>query len=551
MKLTLVDRAIAQFDPHRALARATARLRLDALGAIPNIGATADGGYTSTSGTDSFLTRWITRPRSAGADTLRQLPSLRAQSRDLVRNNPIAASAIHTNVSRAIGTGLAYSPQPHLATLGWSPEQGAQWAAEVAAEFSLWADSTECDWSGEQNFYGLQDLVTRSKLESGDCFTVLPDGKRTTTMPYALRLQVLEADRIGNPGGVADTAAVSGGVRRAADGGLISGFHVYDTHPGVAHLVQGQRYAGRWIEPVGSSGRRRMLHNFKRSRPEQPRGVPYLAPVMGMFKLIADYTDAEVKAAVISAWLTLVIETPTGAGLPQIFGLQQPLPGAVPNSSGQAQQPTADLEMGPGHVLSLAKGESAKVVNPGRPNPAFGDFVQAVLDQLGAGLFIGPELLMKKFNTSYTAARAAFLDAWKHLLDVRTGTARDFCQPVLETWMAEAVILGRIRAPGFFNDPRLRWAYTRAAWRGDSQGSLNPKDEVAAMREAIDGRLITHEHACWDLFGQDWHQSYPQVVAEQARLKRDGITPVPRAGAAAGAQPPAGTQTLAPGEVPA
>ena len=537
MTASLLDRAIAAVAPGLAVTRAADRLRLQALGTLPPLAdlsrpadagiaaSTGDSGYTSTGGADGFLSRWHTRPRSAAADTLPRIGQQRAQARELVRNNPIAASAINTNVVRAIGTGLAYSPQPHLATLGWSPEQGAAWAAEVAAEFSLWADSTECDWTGEQNFYQLQDLVTRGRLESGDCFTVLPDGELTASMPYALRLQVLEADRVGNPKGAADSAEFAAGIRRAAGGGRVTGIHVYDRHPGSLWLGGGgDLYAGRWIEPLGSSGRRRMLHHFKRLRPEQPRGVPYLAPVMALFKQLDTYTDAEIKAAVVSAWITMIIETPAGTGVAPVFGAANP----AANDGAPV-----DLEMGAGAVLGLAKGETAKFNNPNRPNPAFGAFVESVVDQLGAGAFIGSEMLMKKFNTSYTAARAAFLDAWKHLLDVRTGTALDFCQPVLETWMAEAVIRRRISAPGFFTDPRLRWAYTRAAWRGDSQGSLNPKDEVAAYRDAVDGLLISNERAEWELFGSDWQSTYSTKVAERKRMARDGIAPVPRAGAAA------------------
>lgn len=553
MAAPLIDRMLARYAPQMALDRAVARTRLglaqqlDAMAG--DIGGTqaSMGGYTSTAGTDGFMARWSTRPRSAAADTLAQLPDQRGQARDLVRNNPIAASAVNTNVARAIGTGLAYSPQPHLATLGWSAEQGAEWAAEVAAEFSLWADSPDCDWYGELNFYDLQDLVTRARLESGDAFSVLPDGKRSAAMPYALRVQVLEADRVGNPAGKADTADVAGGIRRGADG-RVSGYHVYRRHPH-GHWVGGvDRFAGDWIEPVGASGRRRMLHHFKRLRPEQPRGVPYLAPVMALFKLIGDYTDAEVKAAVVSAFLTLIIETPSGAGLPNIFGLQQPGPAPSGTSSQPQQAAPQDLALGPAAVLGLAKGEKAEIVNPMRPNPQFGAFIDKVVDQLGAGLFIGPEMLMKKFNTSYTAARAAFLDAWKHLLDVRTRTARDFCQPVLETWMAEAVAQRRIAAPGFFTDPRLRWAYTRALWHGDSQGSLNPKDEVAAMRDAIDGRLTTHERASWEIFGTDWRTVQPALAAELQALERDGMAAPQQAGAPSAPQP---SPAPAPGPAPA
>lgn len=529
----LIDRLLARYAPELALNRAVARAKLSLVDSM-GLGASSSG-YESTSGRDPWFTRWSSRPRSANADTLRQLPDQRGQSRQLVRNNALAASAINTSVARAIGTGLALSPQPHLATLGWTPEQGAAWAAEVSAEFSLWADSPECDWYGELNFYDQQDLVTRARLESGDCFTVLPDAARTPTMPYALRLQVLEGDRVGNPRNAKEGGEISAGVRRAAGGGVVTGYHVYRSHPG-SSLPDALQLQGDWIEPVGRSGRRRMLHHFKRVRPEQSRGIPYLAPVISLFKLATDYTDAELKAAVVSAFLTLVVTTENGAGPAPVFGTPAN-PAPTPAQPGQ-QAAAQELALGPAAVIGLAKGEGAEVVNPARPNPQFGTFLQAVFDQIGAGTFVGSELLLKKFSTSYTAARAAFLDAWKHLLDVRTRTARDFCQPVYETLLAEAVLLGRVRAPGFFADPRLRWAYTRALWRGDSQGSLNPKDEVAAFREAIDQRLTTQEHAEWELFGTDFNTTYGTKLAEVQKMRADGIEPRPRAGAsAAPAQP--------------
>lgn len=539
---TRLQRAIAAVAPGlaagMALRRQQTHVQAQALAALqaelqrmaPNSGAgpadASASGYTSTNGTDNFLNRWVSMPRDAAADTLRQLGTLRAQCRELVRTNPIAASAINTNVVRAVGTGLAYSAQPHLATLGWSPEQGRQWAAQAQAEFSLWADSATCDWNGAQNFYDKQDLTLRAMLESGDAFTLLPNGQPSADQPYALRLQTLEADRCGNPNNTADTASMAGGVRQAAGQGRA--FYIYDQHPGSA-IPGSNRFKGQWVEATGTTGRRRLLHHYKVMRPDAPRGLPYLAPVVGLFKLLGTYTDAEVKAAVISAYLTLIIKTPAGTGTAPVFGMNASAP-ATPAPGGQAQQ---NLALGPAAVLGLADGEDASVVNPMRPNPEFGAFVQAVLDQLGAGLFIGSEMLMKKYNTSYVAARAAYLDAYKHLLDMRTVVARTFCQPVLETWMAEAVALGRISAPGFFTDVRLRWAYTRAAWRGDSPGSINPKDEVTAWLNARDGRLATSEQASWELYGTDWNESYPVMLAEHNRMAADGTLPAPKAGAAA------------------
>ena len=140
---------------------------------------------------------------------------------------------------------------------------------------------------------------------------------------------------------------------------------------------------------------------------------------------------------------------------------------------------------------------------------------------------------MKSYDASYSAARAALLDAWMWFRSQRTWLSRTFCQPVFETWMAEAVATNRISAPGFFADPLLRWAYTRATWHGDSQGSINPKDEVAAYTAAIEQRLMTRERAEWELFGTDWYSSLDGKEREQELLVEKNLLPVPKAGAAA------------------
>lgn len=509
----MLDRAIGYFAPARAARRLQARVAIGML--------------------SESSTRSANRPRKplmGGTDPASEqaltLADQRADSRELVRSNGIAASAINTNVTRAVGTGLALTPQPRRDILGWSEEQAREWSMRTRAEFSLWADSPECDIAGVQNFYDKQDLTLRAALESGDCFTLLPDGERTATMPYALRLQTLEADRCGNEGGRQDGDGLASGIR-LGPGGRHDAYFIYDQHPG--SLFGGGRFAGRWYDRVGKSGRRIILHHFKQLRPEAPRGVPYLAPVMALFQDIDTYSDAEIKAAVASAMTALISKTQSGA--------PDPISAAGDGSDTTTLPPATDpreIRLKAGGVVGLLPNEEFETFNPGRPNPNFGNFVDAVLDQLGAGTFIGREMLMKRYSTSYVAARAAFLDAWKHLLGMRTTiVVRSFCQPVYETWLAEAVAIGRIAAPGFFADPLIRWAYTRANWTGDSQGSINPKDEVKALVDAVDNRLCSRERAEWELFGSDWNETYDTKKAEHDRLKADDMLPAPKAGAAA------------------
>lgn len=526
MQPNILDRAIAAVAPAWASQRQLARARMEAMAVLdqlmpqPQASASIDGAPAAPSGSAGRW--WRPMARDAKADTLRALTGQRGASRELVRTSPIAAGVINTKVDRVVGTGLALSAQPNRVVLGWSLQQTLEWKSITQREFSLFADSTECDIENTLNFYQQQGLVLRSADESGDCFTLLPDGQRTSTQPYALRLQVLEADRVGNPRGAADTARMAGGIR-TNDGGAPQAAFIYDQHPGGWLPGSGAAlYAGEWCDFLGRSGRRRLLHHYRKLRPGMPRGVPYLAPVIDAIKQISRYTEAEIMAAVITSYLTVFIETPTGASAP-VFDGTTPGAGAPGNEIG----------LGQGAVVGLAPGEKPHFVNPARPNPNFEPFLLAILTQIGMALGIPRELLIKQFNSSYSASKAALLDAWVYFRGVRQWLALSFCQPIYETWMAEAVAIGRIKAPGFFSDPLLRWAYTRAAWPGDSMGSINPKDEVAAYVAAIDARLMTRERAEWELWGTDFNDTFDQKQGEQDRLRDADLLPTPKAGAAA------------------
>lgn len=532
MKLHPIDRAIGAFSPAAGVARAKARMQLSALGAMPAMSASFDDRNSPpvndvASGGGGFLSRlrrWASTPRDARADTMPYLRGDRAASRDLARTSPIAVGAIDTNINRVVGTGLALSAQPNRKILGWTAEQALEWKLKTQAEFSLWADSAESDIAQELNFYQQQALVLRATLESGDTFTVLPDGDPTATQPYKLRVQVLEADRIGNPGNKADERNVSGGVR-TNDAGAPIAFHIYDNHPGgFVPGMTGSMFAGQWFDRIGSSGRRRVLHHYRKLRPGQPRGLPYLAPIIDCIKQISRYTEAEIMAAVVTAYFTVFIETPTGTAAPVFQG--DP---TDPN----AGAPGKEIGLAPGAVVGLMPGEKPTIANPMRPNPNFEPFINAVIKQMGMALGIPFELLVKQFNASYSSSKAALLDAWVYFRSVRTWLALSFCQPVYETWLAEAVAIGRIAAPGFFADPLIRWAYTRAAWPGDSMGSINPKDEVKAYSDAIDAGIMTRERAEWELWGTDFNETLDTKISEHARLKAVDMLPVPKAGAAA------------------
>ena len=130
------------------------------------------------------------------------------------------------------------------------------------------------------------------------------------------------------------------------------------------------------------------------------------------------------------------------------------------------------------------------------------------------------ELLTKSFLASYSASRAALLEAWKSFRMRRTWFANDFCQPIYELWLSEAVARGRINAPGFFNDPSKKRAWCKADWNGPAPGQIDPTKEVEAAIKRVSEGFSTRERETIELTGGDWDKNIEQVTRENERLNK-------------------------------
>ena len=517
----LLDRAIAALAPEYAVRRQRARMQLALV-----------GGYAGARRNKPGLAGWSSAATDAESDINPDLPELRARTRDLARNSPLAGGAIGTTVTNVVGTGLSLCPEPSRAALGLSEEQAQAWQTQVQAEWSMWAETAACDCTRVQTFYGLQALAFRAALESGDVFCLLPNVPRTDGMPYRLALQLIEADRVCNPNYSADSDTVSAGVELGAFGQAVA-YHVARRHPGNLRTRADQQWQ-RVPVTGAATGRRGVIHLFDRRRPGQVRGVPMLAPVIEPLKQLARYTEAELQAAVISGMFAIFIKMDPDAfhGLLDDDGRKAYL-GAATQWDGTLSGATLD---GAGKAVNLLPGEEVSSANPGRPNEQFDPFVQAIIRQVGVALEIPFEVLVKHFTASYSAARAALLDAWKFFRGRRDWLAMQFCQPVYETWLAEAVASGRIAAPGFFADPAIRHAWCQAKWIGDGPGSIDPAKEVAAARERVEMGISTLAAESILHDGGDWRSKHEQRVIEE-RARRDAGLSAAAAPAAPAALP--------------
>ena len=453
--------------------------------------------------------------------------TLRQRGRLLYMGNPVAASGIKTHRTNTVGLGLKPNPRPDAKFLGLSPEAAAEWSEKTKREFALWAGrKISCDAAGINDFYEMQQMLLTSWLTTGDAFVLVQRAKRTWRDPYSLRLRAIEGDRIATPTGAgAITAAalttgrnpdngnrIYDGVEIDAKGAVVA-YWVRNTHPfeWSDEMTVFQRVKARG----GMTGMPNMIQIMNAERPDQYRGVTYLAPAIIPLLQLNRYTDAELTAAIIGSFLTAFVTTELGAS-------DVPFNEAVPAGDEASYDPN-DYEMGPGTMNVMNPGEDVKQITPAHPSAGYDKFAETICTQIGAALEIPRELLLKQFTASYSASRGALLEAWKAFRTYRTWFVNDFCSPAYELWMDEAVSLGRIAAPGFFSDPATREAWLKAQWIGPSPGQLDPVKEVEAEILACKNGLSTHEDSALRLNGSDFDANIARLKIERDMIDAAGL----------------------------
>lgn len=543
--MNLIDKAIGYIAPVHAMKRMAARKTMEVL----NTGY-SDGGASFSK---NSLKGFTARSSSPLYDIEANHRTLVSRSRSLYMTAPIATSAIKTTRTNVVGSGLKLKARIDYEFLGITAEEAQKIEEQIEREFNLWAETQECDALGMNNFYEMQGLFLMGALLNGDGFCLRKYERPTVRMPYGLRLQLIEGDRVSTPNEIGITLGnnpyISYGVNKSNKNEIYSGVEINKAGKVVAYHIcnqypheqpVGQYTAPEWkrVPVIGNqTGLRNVLHMFDPERPEQRRGVPVLAPVIESLKQITRYTDAELMAAVISGMYTVFIKTDNPTDMP--FGE------ALPQDIEDVGASENDYELGNGAINVLGTNESIQIADPKRPSTSFNQFVDAMSKQIGSALEIPKELLLKEFNSSYSASRAALLEAWKVFRMRRENLSNSFCQPVYEMFMTEAVARGRIKCNGFFNDPVIRKAWCGADWNGPAPGMIDPTKEVAAAKERINEGLSTREEETIGLTGGNFIKNAKQLKKENELLfdARSPLTPPkPMDGNVLLAKPPDKTQ---------
>ena len=529
--MNLRERMVSLFNPERGVGLYKARLdkeKQERIREVLDAAKTASASgyhYHGASKTKNSLIGWITGGGSAEDDIDLQGSTLRVRARDLYAGGGLGRGAPATMVTNVVGWGIRPKPKIDAALLGMSDEAAEEWQQAALREFSLWAKSTMCDATRQNTFWEMQELAFRSMLVSGDVFALF-GAKPNPRNPYQLVIRLIEADRVSTPESTGESEAKNtdnGG--RIVDGieiskdGEVTRYHIATYHP----LADETPDEITW-EPIDAFGKDtgmpNVLHLMTVERPEQHRGIPFVSGMIEQVKQLDRYMDGELAASLVAAMLTVFITND---------GTQDDSYDSINDSIAEEDKVTDDslhIELGNGNVYELPPGKKVDHVGVNRAPTAFESFVSEVVTMIGSSMEIPYEVLMHRYDHNYTASRSAMLDFWKVVRRYRQHFIDRFNQPIYEQWLAEAVALGRIEAPGFFDDPAVRDAWCGCQWIGTSQGHVQPVQEANAAKIRMETGISTGEQEAMEYNGSNFFENMKQrgreIAAQNAALPKEG-----------------------------
>ena len=277
-----VDGTIGVFSPLRALRR---RLARDAVSTPDRFSSYQGASYNRP------RSNWTVSPGSADADLLPELDTLRERSRDLIRNDPHAASISQSLVDNVIGNGIRPQSLVSAEGLGLTQDQAAEVRNACEKVWSRWvafADATD-----QEDIYGLQALIMKQMFTNGEVF-VIPTMVEDVGRPYALALEVVEADRCGSKNGIDHPSGrnnLRSGIELGRRGQPLA-YWIRVSHPGDGIYERKSKRKWRRYASKSPNGRPNIFHLMNRRRPGQTRGEPFLSPALATFRDLSSFIEA-------------------------------------------------------------------------------------------------------------------------------------------------------------------------------------------------------------------------------------------------------------------
>ncbi len=500
------DVVIEALFPGWGVQRAGSRSKLKANSRIDgNWGARDQTGGAYAGGKQSRIDKdWNPRNSSAESAISGSLPLLLGRSREMCRDNWMAASGQGAYRRHVVGTGIT------VVSTATNPDTG-----DDLERFNNEIDMLWEEWSTTAAFVDIERRKTLGAIQSLWMDEIFDAGQAMTIMNYQPRpetvglfLQPFDPEQL-------DDSIPSWGENRVYRGVEVDEFTAaiaYHVHTG-GNPSDVFRAGSERVE----SGR--VLHMFRQSRARQILGVPWMHPVLVKARC-TDQFDAYtlIKARGEAAFGGFITTSDDDGRGPSGFGAA-----ARPGETGLDADGNVEINLTPGLWNRLGKNDDVKFAPPVTPNSMYDPFKRSQNTEAAAGMGLDYPTVARDFSKqNFSGLRQGLLENDGETDAIRENIILPGLRRVRVAFKEFAIMERRVLAPRFFTDPRWRREYLRDDYQGPPKLPIDPAKAAAANKINLDLGIETLE-TILNRLGINWKTQVRRMKQIKKVLDEAGI----------------------------
>jgi capsid protein len=433
-----------------------------------------------------------------------------------------------------VGSGLKLNAQPNKVVLGLEGinENYDDFIKHVEARFNVWANSKFCSQDKQKDLHDLASNGFSTAFLGGDVLVIC----RLTK--HGLTVQVVDGEHVQTPYFENDY------LNQVKERGN------FCTH-GIEHDVNGE-HVGYFVKSKSNTDQFAKFEYIKakgektgrvfawmvygsKQRADHHRGIPAISSILEKVNKLDRYTEAAVGKAEEAANVIMAIKHSADSTGENPF--QKVMQKKLNAGDGEPAKSSYDLADGLANRITQTTSKTAVNLPIGSElssydtdiESSFGDFHGAIFDGICASMDMPPEVALMKYNSNYSASRAA-IGAWQYVTDItRDNYSKNFYKRIYSLWLEIEILNNRINAPGFIaalnkNDIMTIEAYSTCRFIGKKMPHIDPLKEVKAARAILGDEktpLASYERVTEDLNLGEFDENYAKNLEERKTFEHD------------------------------
>lgn len=464
--------------------------------------------------------------------------ALSARAWQLYLESEICQTIIKRFSTWVIGKGLKLQAEPNKDVLsGEGVSLPKEFIAQVETRFKVFSNDAMSDLS---TMVPLQKRLTEifvNAINSGDVLVIQRYEKGT------VKIQVIDGCNVSTP---VTGIRFDGCEYKTESGNIIrQGVEIDSTGNHIAYYVKVGMMRWERVPAIGINGLRVafLVYGLK-YRIDSTRGIPLISAVMETASKMDRYKEATLASAEEASKLAFTIEhnaistgeNPFNSHLAKSQGISKPASGDNPVDVNGKQLLANVAATANKQAINMPNGASLKAVES-KKELYFNDFYTINIQIVCATIGIPPEVAMQKYDSNFSASRAALKD-WENTLNVTRDRFSSEClQLIYNFWLETEILKNKVTAPGYMQAIGTRNYMVLAAYRyarfvGATVPHIDPVKEVEAQRRKLGNDkipLTTVEAATEELNGGDSEANMAYFAEELAQAIKLGIIKVDEA----------------------